>query len=176
MTHVGDVVFRHVCAHKAHTRAPRLRASAQGGDGGVVGVDMPPKLVPQGNRFFAVDSRGTVRRTICIGPWALKVARNATGRCCNRFEADLWVRTTAARRNMLCPVLARLPFGLAVIMQRARPLSEDEAERLRNTRGFPDWDYVPPDDECPFEFKASDWGRLPDGRLVALDYSMPALD
>ena len=55
-------------------------------------------------------------------------------------------------------------------------LSEDEAERLRNTRGFPDWDYVPPDDECPFEFKASDWGRLPDGRLVALDYSMPALD
>jgi hypothetical protein len=113
---------------------------------------------------------------ICIGPWALKVARNATGRRCNRFEADLWVRTTAARRNMLCPVLARLPFGLAVIMQRARPLSEDEAERLRNTRGFPDWDYVPPDDECPFEFKASDWGRLPDGRLVALDYSMPALD
>src|SRR5262249_53169194 len=59
---------------------------------------------------------------------------------------------------MLCPVLARFPFGLAVVMQRAQPLSEDKAERLRNTRGFPDWDYVPPDDECPFEFKASDWG------------------
>jgi hypothetical protein len=77
---------------------------------------------------------------------------------------------------MLCPLLARLPFGLAIIMQRAQPLSEDEAERLRNTRGFPDWDYVPPGNECPFEFKASDWGLLPDGRLVALDYSMPALD
>jgi hypothetical protein len=75
---------------------------------------------------------------------------------------------------MLCPVLARLPLGLAILMSRARPLSEDEAERLRATRGFPDWGYGPPDyDECPFEPKASDWGRLPDGRLVALDYSAP---
>jgi hypothetical protein len=40
---------------------------------------------------------------------------------------------------------------------------------------FPDWDYVPPDDTCPFEYKASDWGRLPDGQLVALDYSATAL-
>jgi hypothetical protein len=127
-------------------------------------------------RIFDIHGRGTRRLTLCIGTWAVKLARNSNGRRCNRFEADLWVRKTAARRNMLCPVLARLPFGLAVVMQRARPLSEDEAERLRNTRGFPDWDYVPPDDECPFEFKASDWGRLPDGRLVALDYSMPALD
>jgi len=98
---------------------------------------------------------------------------NANGRRCNRFEADQWAKTTPERRNMLCPVLARFPFGLAIVMQRAQPLSEDEAERLRNTRGFPDWDYVPPDDECPFEPKASDWGRLPDGRLVALDYSAP---
>lgn len=42
------------------------------------------------------------------------------------------------------------------------------------TDGFPDWDYVPPNDEgLPFEFKASDWGWL-DG-LVALDYSALAL-
>jgi hypothetical protein len=34
------------------------------------------------------------------------------------------------------------------------------------------FNYVPPDDECPFEPKASDWGWL-DGRLVALDYSLP---
>ena len=121
--------------------------------------------------------RGTRRLTLCIGAWAVKLARNANGRRCNRFEADLWARTTPTRRNMLCPVLARLPFGLSIVMQRAQPLSEDEAKRLRNTRGFPDWDYMPPDDdECPFEPKASDWGRLPDGRLVALDYSMPALE
>ena len=125
--------------------------------------------------FFAIDRRGTVQLTICIGPWALKVARNATGRCCNRFEADLWARTTAARRNMLCPVLARLPFGVGLVMQRAEPLRKDERDRLMDAHGFPDWDYVPPDEGEPFEYKASDWGRLSDGRLVALDYSAPAL-
>jgi hypothetical protein len=95
--------------------------------------------------IFAINNRGTVRITICIGPWALKIARNATGRRCNRFEADLWAKTTARRRNMLCPVLARLPFGFAILLPRAQPLSKDEAEHLRATRGFPDWDYGPPD-------------------------------
>jgi hypothetical protein len=126
--------------------------------------------------IFAIDTRGTVRLTICVGPWALKLARNATGRRCNRFEADLWARTTPTRRNMLCPVLACLPFGVGLLLQRAEPLSRDECHQLINEDGFPDWDYVPPDETCPFEYKASDWGRLPDGRLVALDYSTPALN
>jgi hypothetical protein len=77
---------------------------------------------------------------------------------------------------MLCPVLLQLPFGLGLIMARATPLSEDEASHLLDTDGFPDWDYMPPNDEGhPFEWKASDWGKLPDGRLVALDYSSHAL-
>jgi len=76
---------------------------------------------------------------------------------------------------MLCPVVMRLPFGLGLIMRRAQPLSEAEADHLKAVNGFPDWDYVPPDETCPFEYKASDWGWLPDGRLVALDYSTPAL-
>jgi hypothetical protein len=116
--------------------------------------------------FFAVDRRGTVRLTICIGPWAVKIARNGTGCRCNRFEADLWAMTTPRRREMLCPVLARLPFGVAICMSRAQPLSEREKDQLIDADAFPDWDYVPPDDDCPFEYKASDWGRLPDGRLV----------
>ena len=45
---------------------------------------------------------------------------------------------------------------------------------LIETDGFPDWDYVPPDEASPFEYKASDWGWL-GGRLVALDYSAPGL-
>jgi hypothetical protein len=113
--------------------------------------------------------------TICFGPWALKLARNASGRRCNRFEAALWARTTEARRNMLCPVLACLPFGVGLVMQRAKPLSEEETEHLKTVDGFPDWDYVPPDEGHPFEHKASDWGRLSDGRLVAVDYSAPAV-
>lgn len=74
--------------------------------------------MPGRRLFYAIDRRGTVRLTICIGPWAWKIARNATDRRCNRFEADLWARTTARRRAMLCPVLARLPFDLAVVMPR----------------------------------------------------------
>jgi hypothetical protein len=77
---------------------------------------------------------------------------------------------------MLCPVWMRLPFGVGLIMPRARPLTEEEVDCLETTDGFPDWDYAPADGEgCPFEYKASDWGKLPDGRLVALDYSSNAL-
>ena len=123
---------------------------------------------------MVIDRRGTGRLTICLGPWAFRLARNAIGRRCNCFEVDLWKRTTATRRKMLCPVIAWLPFGLCVVMRRAEPLSEQECARLLDAGGFPDWDCVPPDETCPFEHKASDWGRLPDGRLVGLDYSLPA--
>jgi hypothetical protein len=87
-----------------------------------------------------------------------------------RFERKVWKMETA-RRNMLCPVAACLPFGIGLIMERARPISEKECRELKRRRGFPEWDYTPPGLECPFEHKASDWGRLPNGRLVALDYS-----
>jgi hypothetical protein len=77
---------------------------------------------------------------------------------------------------MLCPILVILPFGIGVVMRRADPTTVDEAQQLLDGDEFPDWDYMPPsDDSCPFEYKASDWGRLPDGRLVALDYSAIAL-
>jgi hypothetical protein len=75
---------------------------------------------------------------------------------------------------MLCPVLATMPLGLALIMPRAQPLTEQEKAFLMDTDEFPDWDYVPPDEGHPFEYKASDWGWL-DGNLVALDYSAPVL-
>jgi hypothetical protein len=38
---------------------------------------------------------------------------------------------------------------------------------------FEEWDYLPGEDACPFEPKASDWGWYR-GRRVALDYSTPA--
>jgi hypothetical protein len=123
--------------------------------------------------FLRIDRRGTRRFTICVGPWAVKFARNAKGRACNQFEANVW-ETEIARRDILCPVLACLPFGVALIMQRAETISEQECEALKRTPGFPDWDYIPGGRECPFEPKASDWGRLSDGRLVALDYSAGA--
>lgn len=125
--------------------------------------------------MIAIDTRGTVRLTVCVGPWAIKFARNAAGRRCNRFEDALWNRTTPVRQAMLCPVLGRLPFGLAIVMRRGVPLSEAETHRRIEEDDFPDWDYVPPDETAPFEYKAGDWGRMPDGRIVAFDYSAPAL-
>lgn len=75
-------------------------------------------------------------------------------------------------RPKLCPVLFAVPCGLALVMQRATPLNENEAHHLRATRGLPEWHYVLGDPD-PFEPKASDWGRLDDGRVVALDYPDP---
>jgi len=117
---------------------------------------------------------GTTRLVVCIGPYALKIAKGKRGRICNLYESALWKRTTKVRRQMLCPVLAMMPLGIVLLMPRAQPLTEQEKSSLIETDGFPDWDYVPPDEGHPFEYKASDWGRL-DGRLVALDYSAPAL-
>jgi hypothetical protein len=123
--------------------------------------------------MFAV-SHGTTRVTLCVGRYAIKIAKGPRGSICNEFESALWTRTTETRRKMLCPILATMPFGIAVVMPWARPLTENEKNYLIKTDGFPDWDYVPPDETAPFEYKASDWGWL-DGRLVALDYSAPAL-
>jgi hypothetical protein len=119
-------------------------------------------------------SHGTTRVTLSVGPYAIKIAKSRRGRTCNEFESALWSRTTEARRKMLCPIFATLPFGIALVTPRARPLTEDEKNHLIDTDGFPDWDYVPPDETEPFEYKASDWGWL-GSRLVALDYSAPAL-
>jgi len=119
--------------------------------------------------------KGTTRAVLVVGPWALKFAGGERGRRCNRFEALLYKRVDARRRAMLCPVLWCTPHGRILLMRAARPVTEAEAVRLRATRAFPDWDYVPPnDEEAPFEPKASDWGWFK-GRLVALDYAAPAL-
>jgi hypothetical protein len=113
---------------------------------------------------------------VLIGPLALKFAIRERGLRCNRFEADLYKRVNAERRKMLCPILWCSPAGIMLVARRAdREITEEEKLHLMKTDDFPDWDYVPPNDERqPFEFKASDWGYL-NGGLVALDYSAPAL-
>jgi hypothetical protein len=119
---------------------------------------------------------GVARIVLCIGSYAIKLPKGKRGLRCNVFEADLWARTTEARRKMLCPVLASLPFGLAVVMPRLQELTETQAEHLRSSNGFPDWDYGGMlDDETPWEFKAGDWGWL-EGRPVAFDFSVSALE
>jgi len=119
-------------------------------------------------------ANGTTRRTIIIWRFAIKLARGPVGRRCNEFEARTWQRSSEVRRAILCPVLLALPFGIANVMPRAVPLSDDEMSELIERDALPDWDYAPGGEEEPFEYKPEDWGRL-DGRIVALDYAAPAI-
>jgi hypothetical protein len=123
--------------------------------------------------MFSFSMKGAFRRpVVVIWPLAFKFARNEHGRNSNLYEADLYRRTTEARRNMLCPVVWVSKRGRLLLMRAARPLSEmmtqDEYQEA-----FEAWDYMPGEEDCPFEPKPSDWGWYK-GRRVALDYSTPA--
>jgi hypothetical protein len=125
---------------------------------------------------FRISSEGKTRLVFVIGTVALKLARGMRGRRSNRYEHGLYNRVSERRRAMLCPVLWCAPLGIILASRAARPLREEEKNQFLDTDGFPDWDWEPnsPDNGSPFEYKASDWGRL-DGRLVALDYAAPVL-
>ena len=123
--------------------------------------------------MFSVSTKGAFRRpVVVIWPFAFKLARNEAGKASNLYEADLYRRTTDERRAMLCPVVWVSRRGRLLVMRAARPLSEmmtqDEYQEA-----FETWDYMPGEDDCPFEPEASDWGWYK-GRRVALDYSTPA--
>jgi hypothetical protein len=78
---------------------------------------------------------------------------------------------------MLCPVIACSLNGAVLLAKAVTPLTQVDFDEVRKSDSFPNWDYHPleGDGECPFEFhKPDDWGRL-DGKLVAMDYSAPAL-
>jgi hypothetical protein len=119
---------------------------------------------------------GTTRAVLLVGPFAFKFPRltvasgRARGRACNRWEAETW-RTWSLRfdgwRNVLAPVLWADRWGWLVVMSRTESVSEEVLEAVAWAQ-----DSYP---EPPCEFKAEDWGRLPDGRIVAHDYAQPAL-
>ena len=111
---------------------------------------------------------GQSRAVFVVGDVAIKVPRPASwkqflwGMLANLQEADL------GRRGYpeLCPVLFAAPGGVAVVMRRARVCNENDApteEEYRELTSRPD--------RCvPAEWKPDSWGRLRDGRLVAIDY------
>jgi hypothetical protein len=121
----------------------------------VVGRRVPAEVI---SRLFPWVRKGSTRAVLVLGPLALKFARGERGRRCNRFEAEMYKRVSARRRAMLCPVLWCTPAGNVLLMRTARPLTESKRDHLMENDGFPDWDYVPPDEGSPFEYKASDWG------------------
>lgn len=107
-----------------------------------------------------------------VGAIALKFGRGLRGWRCNKIERSLWINSSDERRAMLCPVIGSLLFGWVIIQRRAMPISEEHARHLRETHGFPQWNYRPGEAHGdPTESKASDWGCL-DGKLVAVDYGI----
>jgi hypothetical protein len=116
---------------------------------------------------------GTTRAVVCIGKLAFKLARSRRGAQCNRFEADLYKRSSQERRALLCPPpLWCSTYGSILVMRRAQSITESEFVAWGGLRrAVRAWDYRGArDDEYPFEPKASDWGWL-DGEPVAVDYS-----
>ena len=123
--------------------------------------------------MISISKAGSMRSpVIVVGRFALKFARNAPGRASNLYEANLYRSVIATRRALLCPVLSVSRKGFVQVMRAARPLTDmmslDEYRHVIEA-----WDYMPGEDSCPFEPKASDWGWF-EGRMVALDYSTPA--
>jgi hypothetical protein len=54
--------------------------------------------------MISVSRTGTTRFVLVVGRWAMKFARSARGRRCNRYEANLFASVDERRRSMLCPV------------------------------------------------------------------------
>ena len=103
--------------------------------------------------------RRTTRNAIVVGSVALKFARHQLGARCNRYEADLYRRTTSKRRELLCPVIWCSANGKIAIAKAATAArAEDQSAILARMY---EWDYNALDDEGdPFEPKIADWGPL----------------
>jgi hypothetical protein len=114
--------------------------------------------------------RGSQRRTLVCGRIAIKLPRlrrMLAGARANREEARLWREGWQRFYPELCPVLACLPFGAALVMPAVRIMSPGEFEAFRDSDAHPDHN---PDPEL-YEDKGGEWGYLR-GRPVVVDYAM----
>jgi len=114
--------------------------------------------------------RGSQRRTIVFGCVAIKVPRMGRWRAgsrANREEARIWREGWQQFYPELCPVLACLPFGTALVMPAVRIMSRDELAAFMKSDAHPE---NSPDPEL-YEDKLGEWGYLR-GRPVVVDYAM----
>lgn len=117
--------------------------------------------------------RGSTRVVVLIGPLAIKLPRlHFCGGCypscaswffggmhANSIEAGRWKRRTDSDAAKLCPVV--FGCGLLVVMRRCAAVDEIPAAALEEFDGI-----VNPRDRV-----ACNFGRMSDGRLVAIDYA-----
>lgn len=106
--------------------------------------------------------RGTTREVILVGRWAVKVPSTRswrlflTGLLCNMRERAF----SRMGEPRLCPVRYSCPGGWWVVMPRCEPITDAECDLA--SMAYADLPFV--------EKKACSFGRLPDGRIVAVDY------
>jgi hypothetical protein len=119
--------------------------------------------------MFAVH-RGSQRRTFVCGSVAIKIPRLRrflAGARANLAEARMWREGWHRFYPELCPVLACLPFGIALAMPAVRIMSRAEWNAFVESEDHPDHH---PDPEL-YEDKLGEWGYLR-GRPVVVDYAM----
>ena len=117
-----------------------------------------------------MQRRGSQRFAIVWGSIAVKLPRLRrlrAGMRANRLEARIWREGWQRKYGELCPILASLPFGIALVMPAVRIMSRDELQAFRDSLEFPDHH---PDPEL-YESKGGEWGYL-QGRAVVVDYAM----
>ena len=112
---------------------------------------------------FAVRS-GCTRLVLLVGPWAVKLPHflrgwrdGLYGLCGNMNEAE---RSGAPAA---CPVLWRIPGGFLLVMRRADALADEEFACL-------DAPSLCDPQLTSTERTRDSFGRLPDGRVVVVDY------
>jgi hypothetical protein len=113
--------------------------------------------------------KGTFRRVVLLGRYAFKLPRwqqFAAGMRSNRWEREMWQRWRPRFQwSTLCPVICADPFGLLVVMPRAKqPVPQEQVDARP--------DYYP---DITAETKHEDYGLLND-LVVALDYGLPFKD
>lgn len=115
---------------------------------------------------------GMFRRVLLLGPWAIKIPRLKRfkrGRWSNLWERELWKQRA---HPALCPVIAADPFGLFVVMPRARDISDAEFEDWWAGGALALSEPGQPKVPQMFEEKPEDAGVLPCGRRVMVDYGI----
>ena len=115
---------------------------------------------------------GSTRIVVLTRRWAIKLPRPTEWRLfLHGLLANMQERQWSSLHDpRLCPVKWSLPGGWLVVMPRAEPISDD-AWAVMNPEA---WCGEREEDEMPYcipvEAKRDSFGRLPNGRIVAVDY------
>jgi hypothetical protein len=113
--------------------------------------------------------QGNWRHVQLVGPYAVKTPRAERvdgARCLNRWEAEMWnVWRPRFGWEHLCPVVWSDPEGHILVMQRVTQCVTDSEVREFEQRLLERFKRIP-----STESKSEDWGHLPDGTMVVVDY------